>query len=175
MPLPIRFWLQEGRVRNLRASYEAWKGNHVRAMRALDYEDVLKECRLLDEDLRKTWEEAKASLNAGRFPDEVFDTLGKLLDDAFGHFSQVLAYVYKDCSEFARSTGHTIAGLDSLGQSATYWKNLHERLMQNWPWSQGPWPPIDRAMQQRARSGRDGPGENIKDILCRVQAGGPIA
>ena len=173
MRTPLRFLLQERKVKGLEEGFEQWKQDHDEAMLAYDAEALVRECIKVAKDAKEVWDEAKPDL--GKVPSDKLDDLGRTIDRLFTGTTRVLTKVRECALGVSQTTGHVIAGLGELSELVRVIGDMHARIMRNWPWDNELWPPIDRAMQQRARSGQDGPGEDIKDILHRVQAGGPIA
>lgn len=172
MPLPFRFLLQEGRVKGLEDSYEKWKKEHAEAMQALDLETMVDESIGLLSGTERFWIRTWSELNKGQPHD--LEALGQWIDKVFSHVLTVVTELIEDIDRFTRTTGHGIAGTDVLKRVVREFAELHKRIQENWPWENRPWTPLNRAMQERARSEQDGPGEDISDILRRVRAGGPL-
>jgi len=70
MPLPLGFFLQEGKVKGLEESYEKWKKEHAEAMQALDMETLVEVWTGLVGNLEQFWRRTWDDLNKGHQPDE---------------------------------------------------------------------------------------------------------
>jgi hypothetical protein len=172
MSMSLRFRLQQRKVQVLEETYESWKADHAAAMAARDLEEMVAECRSLSGDLVQSWKRTWDELTQGGIQD--LDAYGHALGAHYDRAIRLLDSVAENARTFAIRTGHTIEGLAELSEAAARVTRLRERILANWPWSTRPWPPLNRAMQQQARSGQDGPGEPVEAILQRLQQGGPL-
>jgi len=172
MPIPFRFLRHEGKIRGLEETYEKWKANHIDAMLARDADELVDECNKLASETERIWNRIWSDLNTGVKFD--LELLGKFVDGFFTRAIRLFVQVIDNATQIERETKHSIAGLDSLKRVTAYLEALHKRIMANWPWQDQPWPPLDKAMQQRSRSLVDGPGEDVEDIVKRLNTGGPV-
>ncbi len=172
MPIPLSIRLQEGKARSLQTTYEQWKNDHAQAMAARDLEDLVKECLTLVSNMEPIWNRLWADLNTGMKFDP--DGLGQLVDGLFTRVIRLSQDVKAYATRFTQETGHAIAGLGNLERDTLALETLHQRIMANWPWRDRAWPPLDKAMQQRSRSHADGPGDDVEDLLRRLEADQPL-
>jgi len=173
MPPPFRIIVQDGKVKGLEESCEKWKKAHNEAMQAFDLAIMVAECLEQAANTERVWNQVWAELNDGVSPD--LEVMGRSIDALFSRMIQLTDAIQEDVRLFTTKTGHTIAKADTLGETAQHLKDLHQRIKNNWPWEDLPWPPLNLAMRDRARSGQDGPAEKVEDILKRLQAGGSIS
>jgi hypothetical protein len=169
----VLFRLQAGRTRLVFEAVDAWKAGHEEALRALDAEALIAEASQMDDSLRRTWEGVKARAGAGQIKD--FQTTGVQLREAFETGIGVMALVADLAQTVARTTGHELCGLAELNTAVAEARTWTGRVLDAWPWTDRPWPPLDRAAVEGSRAATErGEGEDITDMLARVKAGGPL-
>ncbi len=172
MNIPFRFRSQEGKVAGLEESYEGWKHDHDESMLVRDLEDIVQECIDRGRGVQDLWDFIWADLNKGQ--DKDLELLGKWIENVFTRCIRVLTNAAQEARRLAGGAGYVVKGLDTLEQLIADLNGLRDRVMLNWPWKSRPWPALDKAMQQRSRSRVDGPGEDIEDIVRRLNAGGSL-
>jgi len=173
MRVPLRLRLKVRRLRGLAEGYEAWKKDHDEAMQACDMDDLVEACLADAADAERFWEEIKGELS--EWSQESLDAIGQFIGDFLERVERTLQEVVQDARRITNTTGHDIKGVGSLIEAAARLKDLRSSIMKNWPWENEPWPPLNKEMRDRARSGQDGPGESSEDFLRRMEAGGPLA
>jgi hypothetical protein len=173
MPLvPLRFLLQEGKVRGLAESCETWMKDHVEAMAARDVETLVKVGNDLAHETELFWADTWADLNRDRPGD--LEGLGRSVDGMFLRIGNLLSEILGSAIRFASGAGHQITGLEELERATAVLNSLRASIKENWPWTDKPWPPLNREMQQRSRQQLEGPGEDVTEILRRLKAGNPL-
>lgn len=169
----LLFHLQSGKVRNLEETVEVWQMAHAEALRALDAADLVRECLTFSPGLQVVWERAWQDATAGHIRD--YQDVGLSLRGLFERTLNVLNRVQWWARNVARETGHPVEGLERLDQDIQGFQRQRDRIVENWPWEDRPWPPLNREMvaESRASSAR-GEGEDVSTLLDRARAGVPL-
>jgi len=165
--------LKQGKIENLERALKGWQEDHTDAMRVFDLEDLVQEVLSMRGDLPSLWQRIWESAIADEMED--FQTLGLALRELFERCLRNMSAIRTIAQAVSQETGQTIGGVGDLQLAIAELQQLQQRVFANWPWTDRPWPSLDRAMvaESRASSAR-GEGEDIDQALARVQVGQPL-
>jgi hypothetical protein len=122
--------------------------------------------------VRRLWAWVRGRAEAGKIRDQ--DATGGMLRRVFDRSLAGMEKAARSGRAAAQATGRPVTDLSRLEALLPELRRWTALVLQNWPWSARPWPPLDRAMAARSREElARGEGEDVATLLARLQAGGP--
>jgi hypothetical protein len=112
----------------------------------------------------------------GSFPRERdWDEIGRRLVGQMRRAENVMREMVTEVAWYVNFTGQHVGNLDALATSADELAAFRQRIIEQWPWPDRPFPRLDAEKLARAREDIEhNRFENVRDVIERLRSGGPL-
>lgn len=104
--------------------------------------------------------------------DEQLDDLGRSLSSFVSDWLRHLTDFRDGPLVMARKHGIKVPNADKLDEQISYWEAVKANLVDCWPWTDAPLPPVDREMVARSTAAFEAgePGDDIDALIERLRS-----
>lgn len=130
-------------------------------------EDTIRKMLEQSQTVTDTWREIWSMLMD--HPCENYDELGRELESLFTTELKVRVSTREWLVQMLQRRGLPVANASQLDRDIEDLQNLKKKVLECWPWSGRPLPPVDRKMVAASRAAiARNEGENIQDLISRL-------
>jgi hypothetical protein len=136
-------------------------------------EQLVSDCLRLPEDMQHLWKRTRQVITSGARVD--YQATGDMLKETFARLLRLLTNVHSLGADISGATGHEVERHGELIEAMATLRNMETRILSAWPWPDEPLPAFDLAKIEEARQAiLRGEGEEVTDIMARLEGGRPI-
>jgi hypothetical protein len=131
-------------------------------------EDAIRGSLGKPERIREAWKVTTEDLKES--PAENYDEVGRFIDSSFKETLKDLTDLRDGPVKMLRDRGVEVANSSDLEREIQALEKLQTGILENWPWSDRPLPPVDRQMvaESRAAFARGEKGERAEDLIRKL-------